>query len=80
MAQHFLSMAGADLEKVGREEFVPAKEFQMRWCRTYLSGYKDVPEHKVRFGKAMGTPSAFAAFPYIQYASFFRSHNPYSFR
>ena len=47
MAQHFLSMAGADLTKVGREEFVPAKEFQMRWCRAYLGGYKNLPEHKV---------------------------------
>ena len=47
LAQHFLSMAGADLSKVGREEFVPAKEFQMRWCRAYLGGYKNIPEHKV---------------------------------
>ena len=47
LAQHFLSMAGADLSKVGREEFVPAKEFQMRWCRAYLGGYKNLPEHKV---------------------------------
>ena len=42
-------MAGADLSRVGREEFVPAKEFQMRWCRAYLGGYRDLPEHKVNF-------------------------------
>jgi hypothetical protein len=40
-------MAGSDLDKVGREEFVPAKEFQMRWCHAYLAGYRNVPEHKV---------------------------------
>ncbi len=47
LSQHFLSMAGADLDRVGREEYVPAKEFQMRWLHAYLAGYRNVPEHKV---------------------------------
>ncbi len=47
IASHFMMFAGGDLDKVGRNEYVPAKEFQMRWLQTYLTGYKELPPHKV---------------------------------
>ena len=42
-----MTMCGSDMSKVGREEFVPAKEFQLRWCQSYLSGLHNVPLQKV---------------------------------
>ena len=50
IAQHFMTMCGSDLSKVGREEFVPAKEFQLRWCQNYLAGLHDIPSQKVLKG------------------------------
>ena len=47
IAQYFMTMCGSDMSKVGREEFVPAKEFQLRWCQSYLSGLHNVPLQKV---------------------------------
>ena len=35
-----MTFAGGDLGRVGRNEFVPAREFQLRWCRCYLAGYR----------------------------------------
>ncbi|TRY78738.1 hypothetical protein TCAL_13461 [Tigriopus californicus] len=43
IAQHFIHFNSSDLERVGYDEFVPAKEFQRRWLAFYLSGFKDVP-------------------------------------
>ena len=48
LAQHFMTFACGDLDRVGKEEFVPAREFQMRWCHYYLMGYKDLPTNEVR--------------------------------
>ena len=36
------------MSKIGREEFVPAKEFQLRWCQNYLSGFHNVPIQQVK--------------------------------
>ncbi|CAB4065692.1 ETNK [Lepeophtheirus salmonis] len=47
VAQHFLSLIGNDLKLVGRDEYVPARDFQFRWCSHYLSGYMGVPIEKV---------------------------------
>ena len=47
IAQHFMTLCGPDLSKVGKEEFVPAREFQLRWCHHYLSAYKDISTQKV---------------------------------
>ena len=47
IAQHFMTFVGGDLNKVGRNEFVPAKEFQMRWCRFYLMGYKGISSESI---------------------------------
>ena len=47
IAQHFMTMCGSDMSKIGREEFVPAKEFQLRWCQNYLSGFHNVPLQQV---------------------------------
>ena len=49
LAQVFNSFAGGDLDKVGRAEFVPAKEFQMRWLQSYLAGYKATQESNVSY-------------------------------
>ena len=51
LAQHFMSLAGPDLSRVGRSEYVPAKEFQIRWLRHYFSAFKVVPEAKVYYAK-----------------------------
>ena len=48
IAQHFMTMCGSDMSKIGREEFVPAKEFQVRWCQNYLSGFHNVPIQQVK--------------------------------
>ena len=48
IAQHFMTMCGSDMSKIGREEFVPAKEFQLRWCQNYLSGFHNVPIQQVK--------------------------------
>ena len=47
IAQHFMTMCGSDMNKIGREEFVPAKEFQLRWCQYYLAGLHDIPLESV---------------------------------
>ncbi len=47
LASHFMTFAGGDLSKVGRNEFVPAREFQLRWCHCYLMGYKNLKENQV---------------------------------
>lgn len=36
-----------DVPQVGMEEYVPAKEFQIRWCQSYLAGFRGVPNNKV---------------------------------
>ena len=43
-----MTMCGSDMSKIGREEFVPAKEFQLRWCQNYLSGFHNTPIQQVR--------------------------------
>ena len=43
-----MTFAGGDLNKVGRNEFVPAREFQLRWCHCYLMGYKGLKENQVK--------------------------------
>ncbi len=47
LASHFMTFAGGDLSRVGRNEFVPAREFQLRWCHCYLMGYRDLKENQV---------------------------------
>ncbi len=48
IARHFYTMAGtSDFSKVASAEFVPAKEFQMRWCQHYLAAYHDTSLQKV---------------------------------
>jgi len=47
-----MSFVGRDLDRVGRNEFVPAREFQMRWIRLYLAAYRSchpqsVPQEEV---------------------------------
>ena len=42
-----MTMCGSDMSKIGREEFVPAKEFQLRWCQNYLAGFHNIPLQKV---------------------------------
>ena len=42
-----MTMCGSDMSKIGREEFVPAKEFQLRWCQNYLSGFHNTPIQQV---------------------------------
>ncbi len=48
LASHFMTFAGGDLSRVGRNEFVPAREFQLRWCHSYLTGYKELKENQVK--------------------------------
>ena len=43
-----MTMCGSDMSKIGREEFVPAREFQLRWCQNYLSGFHNTPIQQVR--------------------------------
>jgi ethanolamine kinase len=47
IAQHFMTFVCGDLSKVGRDEFVPAREFQLRWCHAYLTGFMALPREKV---------------------------------
>ena len=47
VAQHFMTLCGPDLDKVGKEEFVPAREFQLRWCHHYLAGYNNTSTQTV---------------------------------
>ena len=48
-----MTFAGEDLGKVGRNEFVPAKEFQKRWIATYLKAFKNVREEEVGINNAV---------------------------
>ena len=43
-----MTFAGEDLSKVGRNEFVPAKEFQKRWIGTYLKAFLNVEQARNR--------------------------------
>ena len=45
LARHFYTLSGTD--KVGFSEFVPAREFQMRWIHYYLAAYKNVSIRQV---------------------------------
>ena len=47
IAAHFMSFVSGDLDKTGRDEFVPAKEFQLRWIGHYLSGFREIPPEDV---------------------------------
>jgi len=49
IAQHFLTMCGTDLKKIGRQEFVPAMEFQKRWCLHYLAAFRNIELNQVKF-------------------------------
>ena len=51
VAQHFMTLCGPDLDKVGKEEFVPAREFQLRWCHHYLAGYNNTSTQTVLLAK-----------------------------
>jgi len=52
-----MSFVGRDLERVGRNEFVPAREFQMRWIRLYLASYRDCHPQMVIGFKVLGGKS-----------------------
>lgn len=47
IARHFYTLCGSDMTKVGSSDFVPAAEFQMRWCHNYLAAFKDISMQKV---------------------------------
>merc|ERR1711944_399021 len=43
LARHFYRLSGnSDMSKVGCAEYVPAQEFQLRWCHHYLAAYNGV--------------------------------------
>lgn len=48
IARHFFTLnSSSDLAKVGCAEYVPAKEFQVRWCQHYLAAFYDLPGRQV---------------------------------
>ena len=42
MARHFYTLCGSDLSRVGSSDFVPAPEFQFRWCQYYIAAYENI--------------------------------------
>ena len=48
MARHFYTLCGSDLSRVGSSDFVPAPEFQFRWCQYYIAAYENIPVKEVR--------------------------------
>lgn len=53
LARHFYTLSGTD--KVGFSEYVPAREFQMRWIHYYLAAYENVSVRQVKNWKKKTT-------------------------
>ena len=49
IARHFYTLSGSDMTKVGCADYVPAPEFQKRWCHHYLASYNNTSLGEVTF-------------------------------
>ena len=47
LARHFYTLCGSDLDRVGSSDYVPAPEFQIRWCQHYLAAYQNTSTKEV---------------------------------
>ena len=47
LARHFYTLCGSDLDRVGSSDYVPAPEFQIRWCQHYLAAYQNTSSKEV---------------------------------
>ena len=53
LARHFYTLCGSDLDRVGSSDYVPAPEFQIRWCQHYLAAYQNTSTKEVHLRKGL---------------------------